>query len=390
MSASVEGTPVEKARAIGREIARLHADDVDRQARFPKEAIEAVRAEGLLAASVPRELGGLGATVPDVVSMCQGLAQGCSATGMVFAMHHIKLLSMAAHAAGSDATQGYVREICDKKWLVASVTSEVGVGGDLRRSVCAVETTGDTFSIVKDATTISYGAQADGLLLTARRHPDSAPADQSLVWLKPGDYTLEQKSEWDTLGMRGTCSPPFLVRGKGRADQVLREGFGDIAPLSMVPLSHLLWGGVWLGIATEAVSRARAFVRAEARKNPNGPPASGLRLSELQARLQSFRTLVYAMAEEYNGAMVNKIDKDHLLSIGYALRLNNLKLVASTSVAEIVTAAMPICGIMGYKNTSPFSLGRLLRDSFSAQLMINNDRLHMTNAQLLQVYKDDS
>lgn len=382
-------TPVERARAIGREIASLHADDVDRKARFPREAIEAVRAEGLLAASVPRDLGGLGATVPDVVAMCQGLAQGCSATGMVFAMHHIKLLSMAMHSGNSKATQDYVREICTKKWLVGSVTSEVGVGGDLRRSVCAVETKGDTFSIVKDATTISYGAEADGLLLTARRHPESAPADQSLVWLRPGDYTLERRGEWDTLGMRGTCSPPFLVAGKGKADQVLREGFADIAPLSMVPLSHLFWGGVWLGIATEAVTRARSMVRAEARKNPSGPAASGLRLSELQARLQSFRTLVYAMAEEYRSAMVNEINKDHLLSMGYALRLNNLKIVASTQVAEIVTAAMPICGIMGYKNTSPFTLGRLLRDSFSAQLMINNDRLHMTNAQLLQVYKDD-
>ncbi len=382
--------PLERAQAIAREIARAHADDVDRQARFPKEAVDALRSESLLGASAPVALGGLGSTVTELVAMCQALGQACSTTGMVFAMHHIQIASMVLHPGSNGAMAKYVKEICEKQWLIASVTSEVGVGGDLRRSACGIETNGDTFSVVKDATTISYGAQADGLLLSARRSPEAAPSDQALVWLRPGDYTLEKKGNWDTLGMRGTCSPPFRVTAKGKADQVMSEPFSDVAPLTMVPFSHLLWGGVWLGLATEAVSRARAFVRAEARRNPGAPGANALRLSELQAQLQSLRTLVYAMADEYQASLVNKVDKDLLLSVGYALRLNNLKLVASQSIAAIVTAAMPICGIMGYKNDSQFSLGRLLRDSFSAQLMINNDRIHMTNAQLLQVYKDDS
>ena len=48
------------AHRIGREVAAIHAADVDLQARFPKETIDAFRAEGLLGALVPTELGGLG------------------------------------------------------------------------------------------------------------------------------------------------------------------------------------------------------------------------------------------------------------------------------------------------------------------------------------------
>ena len=48
------------AHRIGREVAAIHAADVDVQARFPKETIDAFRAEGLLGALVPTELGGLG------------------------------------------------------------------------------------------------------------------------------------------------------------------------------------------------------------------------------------------------------------------------------------------------------------------------------------------
>ena len=50
--------------------------------------------------------------------------------------------------------------------------------------------------------------------------------------------------------------------------------------------------------------------------------------------------------------------------------------------------ALGICGIAGYKNDTPFSVGRHLRDALSAALMIGNDRIHATNAALLLVHKD--
>jgi acyl-CoA dehydrogenase len=43
---------------------------------------------------------------------------------------------------------------------------------------------------------------------------------------------------------------------------------------------------------------------------------------------------------------------------------------------------------MGYKNDSPFSVGRQLRDSLSASVMVANERLHESNAALLLVVKD--
>ena len=45
---------------IAAEVAAPNADDVDREARFPRESIEALRAERALSAFVPEELGGGG------------------------------------------------------------------------------------------------------------------------------------------------------------------------------------------------------------------------------------------------------------------------------------------------------------------------------------------
>jgi acyl-CoA dehydrogenase len=69
--------------------------------------------------------------------------------------------------------------------------------------------------------------------------------------------------------------------------------------------------------------------------------------------------------------------------------MNNLKVSSSEMVAEIVQRALSICGIMAYKNDTPFSLGRHLRDALSAALMIGNDRILSKSASMLLVYKDD-
>jgi acyl-CoA dehydrogenase len=54
-----------------------------------------------------------------------------------------------------------------------------------------------------------------------------------------------------------------------------------------------------------------------------------------------------------------------------------------------VSEALAICGIAGYRNDSPYSLGRHLRDAHGAGLMVNNDRIYGNTAQMLLVYKDE-
>ena len=38
-------------------------------------------------------------------------------------------------------------------------------------------------------------------------------------------------------------------------------------------------------------------------------------------------------------------------------------------------SAMRACGLSGYRNDTPYSQGRLLRDALSTPLMINNERI---------------
>jgi acyl-CoA dehydrogenase len=155
----------------------------------------------------------------------------------------------------------------------------------------------------------------------------------------------------------------------------------------VVPVSHILWSNVWLGIASDAFGRAQNFVRAQARQNPGAPPPTALRLSELSSRMAEFRALVHAATQEY-AELADSERRAGLSTIGYAVRINNLKIAASEAAVEACQGALRICGFAGYGNAGPYSVGRQLRDAHSAALMIANDRLHATNAALLLVYRE--
>ena len=302
-------------------------------------------------------------------------------------MHQIQVGTIVRHLDGAPSFEEYLAELSDQQLLIASATSEVGVGGDLRRSVAAVTPSGDSVTVEKMASTISYGAHADDVLVTARRSPEAEPNDQVLVLARGARTTLEQLGEWDVLGMRGTCSPGFSLHTRVPADHVLPTPFGDVATQTMVPLSHILWAHVWLGIAMGAYDRARAYVRDQGRQRPDAVPVGGTRLSELFAQVQSMRVEVRSATDDYASLIASGSPADDLFTIGFALRLNTLKLNASEAAPRICLGALAATGIAGYRNGSTYSVGRHLRDALSAALMIGNDRLHATNAALLLVHK---
>jgi acyl-CoA dehydrogenase len=81
---------------------------------------------------------------------------------------------------------------------------------------------------------------------------------------------------------------------------------------------------------------------------------------------------------------------DHSASLSLLMVMNSLKLSVSTGVVCIIQQALMICGIAGYRNDSPYSVGRHLRDALSAALMVSNDRIAAGMGKLLLVQRIDA
>lgn len=365
--------------ASAAELAAGHADDVDRTARFPHEGVDSLRDLGAMSALAD------GISFPTVAQACHVLARSCSATAMVFAMHSIEVACLLGHREDWAWLDGYLLDLRRDQRLIASVTSEIGTGGDMGRSIAAVETAEDgSCSFTKQAPTVSYGSYADDFLTSLRRDPAAEGGDQVMVLSSREQTTLDQFGTWDPLGMRGTCSPGFTIAAQFSAEQVVPAPYTRIGAETMVPASHLLWSHVWTGIATEAFDRARKSVKAGAVPAGSG---RGQRLSELHGELAAVRAQVAEAMERWLREAAEP-GRPALSTMSATLRHNALKTSVSAAVARITSGALEVCGIAGYRNDSPFSVGRLLRDSLSASLMVSNDRLHETNASLLMVVKE--
>jgi acyl-CoA dehydrogenase len=373
---------------IADDVAAANAIDVDRDARFPVETITALREERALSAFVPVELGGGGVSFEAIAAACLTLGRRCGASAMVFAMHQIQVVTLARHLDQAPWFEAYLRDVAEEQRLIASVTSEVGTGGDMGRSVAAVTPGADgVLTFEKRAPTVSYGEHADDLLTTLRRTPEAEPSDQVLVLSRGEQIKLEPAGTWDPLGMRGTCSPGYVVRAEFLPEQVLPAPFSKVSVESMVPVSHILWSHLWLGIATDAFDRARAFVRAAAKQKPGQTPPTAVRLSHLMSELSLLRAEVSSGLRGFVEAS-EEPDRESLSTMACQLRFNNLKIAASEQAPRVCQGAMGVCGIMGFKNDTPFSIGRHLRDTMSACLMVANERIHQTNASLLLIAKD--
>jgi acyl-CoA dehydrogenase len=353
-------------------VAAADADGVDRDARFPHKAFEVAREQKLLGVMIPVEFGGFGASIHDVTDICYTLGRACASTAMVYAMHTTKVACVVRHGHGIPWMETMMRRVARDQWLLASSTTEGQNGGNIRASAAAVDVAGDTVSLLRDATVISYGAEADGLVTIARRATDASASDQVLLALARDDYSLKRTLGWETLGMRGTCSTGFELKVDCPTDRVFPEAYDKIHAQTMTPFAHLCWSSAWAGIAAAAVTRAQAFVRKAARASGGQMPPAAAHFTAAKMSLAKLRALISANIDAFARA---EHDERALGSLDFQSSITLLKVQASELAVETVMHAMRTAGLSGYRNDGEFTMGRHLRDVLSSPIMINNDRI---------------
>ena len=247
-------TGLDAAVAAVCKTATANADTVDRANAAPEETLAALRRESLLSLLVPTSLGGQGQSLTQLAATCHALAQACGSSAMIFAMHHIQVACIVAHGQHSDWHRALLRRLCTQQLLLGSVTSEAGTGGNIHASICAVEPDGAQVRLQKDATTISYGAQSDALLITARRARCSRLRSGHAGQLR-GDYRLGTDRR---LGCTGHARHlqrrlSFLPDGVPRADPA---GASPRSPAEPCCRFRICYGAAWLHCRRRGGTRA--------------------------------------------------------------------------------------------------------------------------------------
>ena len=358
-------------------IAAAHADAVDRAARFPAEAIAALRRHGALGAMVPAAFGGAGLGLGRIATMCRDLGAACGSTAMIFAMQQSQVAAPVAHHGDEPWQVAFLRRVARENLLLASVTSEEGIGGRLRMSRCAVEPAGPgRFALAKEGSTISYGADADAFLVTARRHAEADPSDQVLVALPASACRLEPYRGWDALGMRGTGSGAFRIAGEGSRGRLCRRPSAR-SPRAACCRSHISYGVlVWLGIASDVVARCRAFIRNRQRSKP-GASDPGL------PRLGRIVDLLYGMDARLRQALRLHAAQAEAGSVELML----LKTGLSDTALEVALPACRSAGSPVIATTRPIAWAGICATCNRRRSMVGNEEIRGDAGRLSLMYR---
>jgi len=242
---------IDRAAALARERFAPRAATYDAEASFPYENFADLRAAGLLALTVPKEYGGVGADPIAYAHALREIAKGCSATGLTFNMHSTVTTFVAA--LGTEAQKRrYFAEVVERGRLIASITSEPEqsfrdkfVFNTVFRKVPG----GYHVAGVKQF--CSLGDAADYYFVTGIVEGATTAKDGVISALIPRDAAgVKIEGLWNATGMRGTISHTIRYDSTVGAESVI----GTPGSLLGIDLSGFALGyaGVYLGIGEAA------------------------------------------------------------------------------------------------------------------------------------------
>jgi acyl-CoA dehydrogenase len=377
---------IEAAGAVSETVLRRWAAEVDREGRFPRESVAALRDARLMGYFVPDRFGGFGGDLTTFSRIAAILGESCLSTAMIWAMHGQQVASLADH--GEESHGETLEEIAREGPVVGSVTSEYGKGGDLLTALAPLVARESGYHVRRAAPVVTAGGEAGLYLVTMRAGEDKPTSDVRLVCVRPGDGRITVEGGWDAMGMRGTTSVPMKFDVTVACERVLATPFRAIALQSMIPVGHVGWVASWFGAARGAVRRVIRGLREGAAKGGRKLGSELLleRLAGIRVSLDLIESLLGRVASELDGLRRERAPFAAYQDIRLNLLINNLKVAGSTLAFSVADRLIELVGLNdGYLRRSELGLERTFRDLRSAALMFSNDRLLAANGKLMLV-----
>lgn len=217
-----------------------------------------LKASGLYAAGVPRELGGDGLELAELCEMLRTMAQACSSTALAFSMHTHQV---AVNAWRLKHQKAPVTPLLEKVARDRILILSTGGGDWLDSSGDAVPAEGGFR--VNARKPFSSGAPAGNVLSTSAVVRDKGEVIHFGIPMSTPGVSI--KPTWRAMGMRNTASHDVVLENVlvPEAAVAVRRPQGKWHPLfhliSMLALPIVY--SVYVGVAEAARDRALALVR---------------------------------------------------------------------------------------------------------------------------------
>jgi alkylation response protein AidB-like acyl-CoA dehydrogenase len=338
-------------------IAAEHAPDVDADARFPDEAVTALRESGLLGLTLSPDVGGLGGGPHELVAVLDQLAGVCGSTAMIYLMHVSAAMPVAA--APPAGLPDLLNDLASGRALASLAFSEAGSRSHFWAPVSQAEATDGRVRLNAKKSWVTSAGYADVYIASTQ----SPGADTVDLYAVPADTAgVDISGGWAGLGYRGNASNPMIFAADVPESYRLGATGGGL---------DLMLGAVltWFNLGNAAVSLglSRAAVEAAVRH------CTAARLQHLDQSLSALPTIRAQLAKmsielttqtaylsQAAARVVEPTDDTMLHVLG-------VKAAANDAALKITDAAMRVCG--GAAFSKHLQIERYFRDARAGSVM---------------------
>jgi alkylation response protein AidB-like acyl-CoA dehydrogenase len=363
------------AEELSEELA-ARAGEHDRDATYPFEAIDALKAAGYFAAPVPVPLGGLGvSSAHDLVVASSRLARGDASVAIGVNMHLVAVLNMerrreVAVAAGQERRArgfaGSLERIGRDGVILAAAISEPGQ--DLTRPGTRATRTESGWRIDGRKMFCTMSPAATDLYV-AVSYADEDGTERYAYAMVPADAPgVVLHDDWDALGMRASGSNSISLEGVELPEAAVRGGFRAGDPLPYMErnlVAGLFHASASLGIAEEADRIARHGIAGRV----NGDARPRTQVADNVVDLTAARgalSRAAALIDQHRAANPASEGQPGELAALFA-EAQAAKAFVGEAATRIVDRALALSGGAGYRGASP--LARAYRDVKAGSFM---------------------
>jgi alkylation response protein AidB-like acyl-CoA dehydrogenase len=373
---NLQGELVASMSRLGRERFAARAAKHDREASFPFDNYDDLRAAGLLGICVPVAHGGMGADFTTYVIAAAELGRHCGATALSYNMHVSSCLWSGLIADALDMTREqrdeheqhravHYERIAVQGKIYSQPFSEGGAAAAGKAPWGTIARRVDDGYVIdgkKIFASLSGAADYYGVLCTIDK-PDATLRD-SIYLAVPADAPgVSVTGDWDPLGMRGTVSRTLLLKQVHVpfAARLMPEGTYFQAA-QRFPHMFATLSPTYMGIAQAAYDFTVQYLRGEMSGTPPVKrrmyPTKQIAVAQMRVMLEQTRALFLQNARDAR-VDPDKHTRMRILSAHYTIMEN---------AAAIASLAVRTCG--GQAMLKTLSLERLFRDSRCGALML--------------------
>jgi alkylation response protein AidB-like acyl-CoA dehydrogenase len=335
-----------------------YAADVDENARYPREAAEALQAADFHAPHVPEEYGGAGADALATVLVIEEVARACMASSLIPAVN--KLGSLPLQIAGSEELKKhYLGKLARGEGGFSYCLSEPDAGSDAAAMKTKAVRDGEDWVLNGVKRWITNAGESEYYTVMAVTDPEKRSRGISAFVIEKSDEGVSFGAPEKKLGIKGSPTREvYLDNVRVPADRMIgEEGTGFETAMRTLDHTRVTIAAQAVGVAQGALDYALGYAKERQQFGKPIADFQGLQflLADMGMKVEAARQLTYAAA-----GRSERNDKD-LTFFGAAA-----KCFASDVAMEVTTDAVQVLG--GYGYTREYPVERMMRDAKITQI----------------------